>query len=115
METPAFARCGGRCRHPGFSRCPGAFGPDLWRMTGMTDLPSPLDLTRLKVHPLADRLSQSQIEEILVEPADPPAACPAESARLIHDCALRIRSALERRAADRKSTRLNSSHVSESR
>jgi hypothetical protein len=65
----------------------------------MTDLPSPLDLTRLKVHPLADRLSQSQIEEILVEPADPPAACPAESARLIHDCALRIRSALERRAA----------------
>ena len=65
----------------------------------MSNFLAPLDLTKLKVYPLAERHSESRLEEILVEPADGPAPCPDNTARIIRDCALRIRSALQRNAA----------------
>ena len=65
----------------------------------MSNSLAPLDLGKLKVHPLAERRSESRLEEILIEPADGPAPCPAHIARIIRDCALRIRSALQRNAA----------------
>src|SRR5438874_7666039 len=65
----------------------------------MSNSLAPLDLGKLKVYPLAERRSESRLEEILVEPADGPAPCPAHIARIIRDCALRIRSALQRNAA----------------
>ena len=65
----------------------------------MSNSLAPLDLGKLKVYPLAERRSESRLEEILIEPADGPAPCPAHIARIIRDCALRIRSALQRNAA----------------
>src|SRR6266581_4375661 len=65
----------------------------------MSNSLAPLDLTKLKVYPLAERHSESRLEEILVEPADGPAPCPDNTARIIRDCALRIRSARQRDAA----------------
>ena len=53
----------------------------------MSNSPAPLDLTKLKVSPLAERRSESRLEEILVEPADSPAPCPDHTARIIRDCA----------------------------
>ncbi|MCZ7639474.1 MAG: hypothetical protein M5U12_27565 [Verrucomicrobia bacterium] len=48
--------------------------PDIDRHTSsMNPPPEPLDLTRLRVFPLAERKSLSTLEEILVEPADDPA------------------------------------------
>ena len=65
----------------------------------MTNLPSPLDLKRLKVYPLAERRSESRLEEILVEPAAAPRACPGPVMTAIHDCAQQIRRALDRKAS----------------
>src|SRR6266581_1438562 len=41
----------------------------------MADFPQPLDLSRLKVYPLAQRHSMSRVEEVLVEPSTQPAPC----------------------------------------
>ena len=65
----------------------------------MPDFPQPLDLRRLKVHPLAERLSQSRLEEILVEPDDPPPRCAENIARTIRACAQKIIAARRRNAA----------------
>src|SRR5438094_8532625 len=65
----------------------------------MSNLPSPLDLRNLKVYPLAERLSQSRLEEILVEPGAPPPTCPENVSKTIHDCAQKIKAALKRNAA----------------
>jgi hypothetical protein len=55
----------------------------------------PLDLGQLKVLPLAERRSLSTLEEVLVEPSDPPPPCPAGVASQVLDCANRIRAALQ--------------------
>jgi len=65
----------------------------------MTNLPSPLDLKRLKVYPLAERRSESRLEEILVAPSAPPRPCPAPVTKAIHDCAHQIKTALKRKAS----------------
>ncbi len=62
-------------------------------------MPSPLDLTKLKVLPLAERKSMSQLEEVLVEPANDPPPCPEPMRAAIAACADNIRAALQRRAA----------------
>ena len=59
----------------------------------------PLDLTKLKVYPLAERRSMATIEETLVRPDAPPAACSAANAKLIQHCAEKIRAARQRRAS----------------
>src|SRR6266511_4999351 len=64
----------------------------------MTNFHSPLDLQKLKVYPLADRHSQSRLEDILVEPADTPPPCPENVSSIVRDCAHRIKAALSRNA-----------------
>lgn len=68
-------------------------------MTAPGDPPAPLDLHRLKVYPLAERRSQSRVDEILVQPDAPAPPCPEETDRLIRQGALRVRSAVDRKAA----------------
>src|SRR5438132_1725797 len=65
----------------------------------MSHFPSPLDLRNLKVYPLAERLSQSRLEEILVEPGEAPPTCPENVSKIIRDCAQKIKAALKRNAA----------------
>ena len=64
----------------------------------MSSYPEPLDLTRLKVLPLAERKSQSRLEDVLVEPSGDPPLCPEPVLGAIKQCARRIHAALERRA-----------------
>src|SRR6266699_7352757 len=64
-----------------------------------SSFPTPLDLKKLKVYPLAERRSQSRLDEILVEPADPPPPCPERASNSVRECALRIKSARQRDAA----------------
>jgi hypothetical protein len=65
----------------------------------MTAVPEPLELKRLKVYPLAERRSLSAIENILVDPAQPPPPCSADIQRIIRDCADKICAARKRGAA----------------
>src|SRR5262245_3799518 len=65
----------------------------------MANFPQPLDLRRLKVYPLAERLSQSRIEEILIEPANPPPSLGDAVTKATHDCAQKIIAARNRNAA----------------
>ncbi len=60
---------------------------------------TPLNLKRIKARPLAERNSLSTLEEILVDPAGPPLACPAEMSATIRDCAAKITAARERDAS----------------
>jgi hypothetical protein len=53
----------------------------------------------LKVYPLAERRSESRLEEILVAPAAPPRPCPGPVTNAIHDCAQQIKMALKRKAS----------------
>jgi hypothetical protein len=65
----------------------------------MKNSATPLDLKRLKVRPLAERRNLSTLEEILVDPAQPPPVCPADTLAVIRDCAARITAARRRDAA----------------
>ncbi|PYM14881.1 MAG: hypothetical protein DME18_05650 [Verrucomicrobia bacterium] len=65
----------------------------------MSNSPAPLDLKKLKVFPLAERDSQSRVEEILVEAADDPPPCPERVSGIIQDCARKTRAALKRNSA----------------
>src|SRR5712692_186842 len=65
----------------------------------MPHFPEPLDLNKLKVYPLAQRASQSRVEEVLVEPDDPPPRCDEGVARTIRTCAQKIIAARKRNAA----------------
>jgi hypothetical protein len=62
----------------------------------MSNYPDPLDLKKLKVYPLADRQSQSCLEEVLIEPGNPAAACPENTLRIIQRCAQSVKAALSR-------------------
>ncbi|HEY3857491.1 MAG TPA: hypothetical protein VGO67_24175 [Verrucomicrobiae bacterium] len=58
----------------------------------------PLDLTRLKVLPLAKRKSLARIDEILVDPQSRLAPCSPHDAAVIRKCAARIAEAREKGA-----------------
>jgi hypothetical protein len=62
-------------------------------------MPHPLDLSRLKVLPLAQRQHLTSADDILVDPDSPPPTCSAANQALIDRCAQAIRSARERNAA----------------
>jgi hypothetical protein len=62
------------------------------------DLPAPLDWTKLKVYPLAERRSLARLDEVLVEPADDPPSCTPSVARIIQECARKIQQARQRQA-----------------
>jgi hypothetical protein len=59
----------------------------------------PLDLTRLKVLPLARRQSQARLEDVLVPPDSTPQPCSAGTLDLIRECARQIAQARRRQAA----------------
>lgn len=61
----------------------------------MAQRPQPPDWKALKVYPLASRQSMSQVEEILVEPADDPPALDEPLRQRIARCAGEIRSAIK--------------------
>ena len=65
----------------------------------MKHFPKPIDLKRVKVHPLAERKSLSAIEKILVDPKLPPPACPDTILNSIRNCAQKITAARERDAS----------------
>jgi len=58
----------------------------------------PLDLSKLRVFPLAERDSLTRADDILLDPEAPPAKCPERVAPLVGDCADKIRSARRRGA-----------------
>jgi hypothetical protein len=59
----------------------------------------PLDLSRLKVFPLAERASLTRADEILINPDSPPKSCSERNATLIRTCAENIRTAQARGSA----------------
>jgi hypothetical protein len=58
----------------------------------MQSFPEPLDLSKVRVYPLAERKSLSRIEQLLVDPAGPAAPAPE---RQVRDCVATIRTARE--------------------
>ena len=65
----------------------------------MSDFPAPLDLSKVKVFPLAQRKSLSALEQILVNPASPTPPCPAPMQPKLNECVASIRNARERGAS----------------
>ncbi len=59
----------------------------------------PLDLSRLKVFPLAERRHLTKADDILVDPDSSPQKCSERNAALIDECVRKIRAARERDAA----------------
>src|SRR5271169_3358452 len=59
----------------------------------MKKLPPPLDLKRLRVYPVAERRSESNLEEILVDPESAPAALPQPLQSAVRECARKIAAA----------------------
>src|SRR5688572_31778346 len=60
--------------------------------------PEPLDLKKVKVYPLATRQSMSQVDQILVEPADDPPPLEARFQTAVANCARQIKAAKQRGA-----------------
>jgi hypothetical protein len=65
----------------------------------MSNSPTPLDLRKLRVYPLAERKSMSDIEQILIDPDAPEPPCPAAVRRTIEDCARQILEARQQKAS----------------
>jgi hypothetical protein len=66
----------------------------------MPNFPAPLDLTKVRVYPLASRRSMAAIEEILVSPASAPPEPPSDFIReRLRRCAQQIHRARKRGAA----------------
>jgi hypothetical protein len=58
-------------------------------------VPAPLDLSQIRVLPLAERRSLTRVEDILVPPDRAPASCPDQVRETVRECARRIRRARE--------------------
>jgi hypothetical protein len=65
----------------------------------MKKLPPPLDLKRVKVFPVAERISESTLEEILVDPDTSPARLEPQLLAAVRECAGKILTAHRRHAA----------------
>jgi hypothetical protein len=68
-------------------------------MISQKNFPEPLDLTRVKVYPLAERESLSPIDKLLVSAAGPERQSSPAAAAAINDCSAKIRSARQRGAS----------------
>ena len=68
------------------------------RTEGDTVTVAPLDLSKLKVFPLAERVSLTRADDILVDPEAPPRPCPERIAPLVRDCGTKICEARRRGA-----------------
>jgi hypothetical protein len=56
----------------------------------------PLDLSKLRIRPLAERRSMTTVEAILIDPDSPPAPCPERIEGAVRKCATEIRAARDR-------------------
>jgi hypothetical protein len=65
----------------------------------MKTFPEPIDLSKVRVYPLAERHSLSARDRILVDPAGPARACDAAALATIHDCASKLTAARQRGAS----------------
>ena len=65
----------------------------------MKDYPAPLDLKKLKVYPLAERRSLSELGKMLVDPTQSPAHCGDQALQSITACSRALRSAREKGAS----------------
>ena len=65
----------------------------------MSHYPEPLDLSRIKVFPLAERRSLNSLDRMLVDPKRAPRACDAEALAAVGECRVRITQARIRRAS----------------
>src|SRR5581483_4467276 len=65
----------------------------------MNPHPSPLDLTKVKVYPLAQRESLSSLERMLVDPKSPARPLPAELQTQVQECVKNIQSARRHHAS----------------
>ena len=65
----------------------------------MAQFPTPLDLKKLKVYPLAERASMARIDDILVRPDAPPPACSDWQKQVVKQAAERLVSAKKRGAS----------------
>jgi hypothetical protein len=65
----------------------------------MKSYPEPLDLSRIRVYPLAERRSLNSLERMLVDPDQTPAPCEPDVLRVIQDCASQLRAARQRGAS----------------
>ena len=65
----------------------------------MKNYPAPLDLTKVKVYPLAQRESLSSLERLLVDPKAPPGPLAPELHSQVQHCAARIAAAKDRGAS----------------
>src|ERR1041385_4619656 len=59
----------------------------------MREYPTPLDLRKVRVYPLAQRTSLSSLEAILVDPEKQPTPCAAGIEKALEECAQKIRAA----------------------
>src|ERR1041385_5832307 len=62
------------------------------------DFPAPLDLQKLKVYPLSERKSLTQVQDILLEPADDPRELATAQMEEVERCANAIVAARKRNA-----------------
>jgi hypothetical protein len=65
----------------------------------MKEFPAPLDLSQIKVFPLAQRRSLSSIEKVLIAPESPTPPCTPEMTAQIQHCVERIKTARARGAS----------------
>ena len=65
----------------------------------MNEFPEPLDLTKVKVYPLAERNSLSTLEKIRVDPDRAPRPCDPAALALVGDCARKVAAARKRQAS----------------
>ncbi|MDB6124125.1 MAG: hypothetical protein JWQ71_3118 [Pedosphaera sp.] len=65
----------------------------------MKKLPPPLDLTKVKVYPLEQRLSEATIQEILIDPETAPPVLPEDLMRTVRESAQNIAAAHKRHAS----------------
>ena len=64
----------------------------------MRNFPEPIDLTKVKVYPLAQRKSLSSIDKLLVDPDQPAQPCAPEIGKTIENCVEKIVAARKRDA-----------------
>jgi hypothetical protein len=65
----------------------------------MKKFPEPLDLKNVKVSPLAERRSLSALDQILIDPDQPPRPCDPAALETIRNCALKVAAARRQEAS----------------
>jgi len=65
----------------------------------MNQFPEPLDLTKVRVYPLAERRSLSPLEKILVDPDQSPRSCGPAALAQVSECAGKVAAARKRGAS----------------